>query len=582
MRKNLQIIAFILAVAMQCSLLGACGQAGKENSAVANAAAGSEAESLVQTEPSAAETATPDTDEAVGAPDYAVPEASAEEPSAEEERPPLYPVVEGDPIELSVFINAPPILPVDFSEMAAIQTCMEQTNVTMNFTSISQDAYYEQFNLMLASGNYTDLVAIPEAFYPGGIEALVEDEICVDLTPYFETCLPDYYATAYAANDDYRALSTSDSGKVVTVWALSEEFTYGTVIRQDLLEQVGMEVPATYDELDAVLHAFRNQLGLTAPTVMTSNWANNFEFLSGGMGAAAYSSVGEIAWQINAETKKVEPTIASQGYKDYITMLSGWWADGLIGDVSLTTVADPTPLNQAIYSGQVGFWCGKRDSFNTTADELAPEGFDAVPIPDITKTGTEMIPYDRGGATKSNTGGLAVTSQCAYPEEAMKVLNWFWTDEGVTASNFGEEGFSFEYDENGEPQFTDVINNNPDYSAFEAMNIYLVFPDFPSYYPAQGIAMTFVCQKEVDAQTIWPSNRSSELKYYGTLTVDESQRYAEVVSDISTLISESVSGFVVGDTPMSQWDAFVETLENMGLPEITAIKQDAYDRYLAR
>lgn len=578
MKKHVRRMALLLVLAMLCSLLAACGEATAPSDTAA------EADAQVQEEPSAAEEAPAPaaTEEAAVPPDDAVPEASAEEASALEERPVLYPVVEGAPIELSVFINAPPILPVDFSEMGAIQTCMKQANVTLNFTSISQDAYYEQFNLLLASDNYTDLVAMPEAFYPGGIEALVEDEICIDLTPYFDTCLPDYYAKAYSANEDYRALSTSDSGKVVTVWALSEEFTYGTVIRQDLLDQVGMDVPATYDELDAVLHAFRNELGLTAPTVMTSNWANNFEFLSGGMGAAAYSSTGEIAWQINADTKKVEPTIASQGYKDYITMLSGWWADGLIGDVSLTTVADPTPLNQAIYSGQVGFWCGKRDSFNTTADELAPEGFDAIPIPDITKTGTETIPYDRGGATKSNTGGLAVTTQCAYPEEAMKVLNWFWTDEGVTAANFGEEGYSFTYDENGDPQFTDVITNNPNYSAFQAMNIYLVFPDFPSYYPAQGIAMTFVCQKEVDSQTIWPSNRSSELKYYGTLTVDESQRYAEVVSDIATLISETVSGFVVGDTPMSQWDSFVETLENMGLPEITAIKQAAYDRYLAR
>ncbi len=571
--KTKKVFALLLVIALSGSMLAACGS---ESTSSSGSVAQSASETSVSEEPASSVS-----DENVASQEESVVQTEPElETSSTYET--LYPVCDGTPIDLTIMINVPPVLPVDYSEMGAIQTCMEEANVDLEFISIAQDSYYEKFNLMCVSQDYYDLVSIPETVYTGGIKALVDDEICINLAPYFETCMPDYYNNVYAVNDDYRAQSTSDDGEVVTIWAISEEFQYGAVVRQDLLTQLDMEIPTTYDQVEDFLTACKSELGLSSPTVLVSNWFLQDGCLSGGLGVNGYATTGDIAWQINEDKKTVEASIATEASKEYITMLHRWWENDLIGDVSLTTTNDPTPLNDEIYTGSVGFWYGKRDTFNTTADELAPDGFDAIPIADITRTGNETVPYGLGGATLSTTGGLAITTQCAYPEEACKVLNWFFSDKGQIAINFGEENYTFTYDETGQPVFTDLITNNPDFTTFQAIQAYLVFPDFPGYYTAEGVEMGFVCEKEIDAQNVWPSNRSNDLKYYGTMTIEESKKYGEIVSDIETMVAENVSKFVVGDRDIDEWDEFIETLYDNGLSDLIEIKQDAYDRFLNR
>ena len=38
--------------------------------------------------------------------------------------------------------------------------------------------------------------------------------------------------------------------------------------------------------------------------------------------------------------------------------------------------------------------------------------------------------------------------------------------------------------------------------------------------------------------------------------------------------------FIAGEKPMEEFDAFVQTVEGMGVEEIVQIKQDSYDRYM--
>ena len=86
------------------------------------------------------------------------------------------------------------------------------------------------------------------------------------------------------------------------------------------------------------------------------------------------------------------------------------------------------------------------------------------------------------------------------------------------------------------------------------------------------------------ASGIWASNRDNEYNYPKTasLTTQENEDFASLYSDITTVINEQVPTFVLGIRSMDEWDSFVQGLKDMGIEDCIALKQDAYNRYIAR
>lgn len=68
-----------------------------------------------------------------------------------------------------------------------------------------------------------------------------------------------------------------------------------------------------------------------------------------------------------------------------------------------------------------------------------------------------------------------------------------------------------------------------------------------------------------------------------SLTPEESTEAAGILSDLTTYLEENLIKFLIGDLDMDKdWDTFRDTVESMGLEDVVAIYQAAYDRYLTR
>lgn len=65
--------------------------------------------------------------------------------------------------------------------------------------------------LALSAGEYPDVVLAYEGFYNGGLTALIEDEVAIDLTDYAEY-MPDYLALINSREDYSRAAISADGG----------------------------------------------------------------------------------------------------------------------------------------------------------------------------------------------------------------------------------------------------------------------------------------------------------------------------------------------------------------------------------
>ncbi|MBD9283018.1 MAG: extracellular solute-binding protein, partial [Clostridiales bacterium] len=61
----------------------------------------------------------------------------------------------------------------------------ENTGVTIDLTVVDKTSQTDKFNLMIASGEYTDLLNIGD--YTAGTEAAYDEDIIIDLGDYLET-----------------------------------------------------------------------------------------------------------------------------------------------------------------------------------------------------------------------------------------------------------------------------------------------------------------------------------------------------------------------------------------------------------
>ncbi|HML47797.1 MAG TPA: hypothetical protein PKE04_13720 [Clostridia bacterium] len=59
-------------------------------------------------------------------------------------------------------------------------------------------------------------------------------------------------------------------------------------------------------------------------------------------------------------------------------------------------------------------------------------------------------------------------------------------------------------------------------------------------------------------------------------------RLTVIVTDINTYRDESATRFIVGEVGFDQWDTYVQTLQQIGLKELEAAYQAAYDMMKAQ
>lgn len=91
--------------------------------------------------------------------------------------------------------------------------------------------------------------------------------------PMLDDCLSDFKHGIFSTNEDYRKGLISDNGHMTTIKSYENQSTMGLYIRQDWLDQLGLETPETFDELHDVLVAFKNQIpGCDYPMLLTQNW----------------------------------------------------------------------------------------------------------------------------------------------------------------------------------------------------------------------------------------------------------------------------------------------------------------------
>jgi putative aldouronate transport system substrate-binding protein len=84
----------------------------------------------------------------------------------------------------------------------------------------------------------------------------------------------------------------------------------------------------------------------------------------------------------------------------------------------------------------------------------------------------------------------------------------------------------------------------------------------------------------INWSVVWSDNNASKYKYPPvTINSAEAEIIGEKWTNIDTYSQEMIIKFIIGTEPLSRYDAFLSTLDKLGVKEVLRAKQDAYNRY---
>ena len=584
----------ILAILLACCMilaLAACG-----GTAVSDAAA-SEAQSAQASAEAAEEAAEPAAEpEAAAAAEAeasAEPEASAEEPAEVEAQNFEIPMpLTEEPVTFTFFMRFNPQVQdwcQDMSDNLFYNTLEELSNVHIDFKLFHPMNFGEQFNLEMASGDYSDMYCEAATGYPGGYDKGVEDDVFLELTPYIEEYAPNYNAII-TSNDQNRRDSMTDEGRIVffaTAYDQGQPNNKGPMIRADWAREFGMD-PAeisTYDEYEEYIRQAYETYGATVDLPMAGT--PGFGFLTSGYGTeAGFGNSFEATMPFFQIDGQLQSGILADGFTDYVEMVARWYQNGWIyqdfmnEDFGMQGGAD----FGMVTDGTSSLWWSEKDYievYNTSAQD---PNFEIAAIQDAVKNeGDKTHLGQTNHESLSTMSNIVISTACAEPEICIQWLDYRYTEEGKMLANWGVEGVSYEYDEQGNPQYTDLIVNNP-----EGMTATLA--QF-RYMLQNTVCLTDVSAKDqgmtpqqLEAPIIWNTDKDNSwgLPTTLTMTTEEADEYNSMAGDIITYGQEHFLKYITGDEPIEALGDFVETCKSMGLEDCVAIRQASLDRYYQR
>lgn len=555
MKNAKKLVALLLSLALVLSL-GACGGNGGSSTS-------SEASPSSTTEESGAAAESGD-------------ESQAETAETGEFQLPIV----DEPTTLSYFVaddsNAA-IMTTDWNDNEFYQEMERRTGVHLEFEMVSSADYQTNFNLMIASGNLADMIYVGASYYAEGVDAAIDDGYFLDLTDLVDEYMPNYERIR-TSDVQYELLSTTDSGRLGAVYELRQSKQgpwLGLWIRQDWLDDLGLETPVTFDDYHEVLTAFKNEKGATAPLILNFSGSDGeFGTMSGGLNVLN-------SWQLD-ETGKVNFGPYMDAWKEYVTIMHQWYTEGLI-DPDFMATDERTADMAKVVTGASGLFAALYTMPSVYEAASEDPNMNLAPVnPPVMNEGDEGHIRLRDSYTSGNT---AISADSENWEVALRWLDYLYTEEGALLANYGVEGDTFEFDENGEPVFTDkILNNENGWTMTQTVASYLC--------PSAGIAnwsdwtreLAGVPEKDQACYDVWSEFSDDwRLPSSVTLTQDESTERAALYADISTIVKEQTAQFISGALDIEEnWDAYISALEASGIERAIEITQAAYDRYLAR
>lgn len=477
-----------------------------------------------------------------------------------------------EPIELSVHLHFGNLENQIFNDdWAVFQKAAELTNVSLTGSAPrTSTESREVFTLMLANRPLPDIIHFGGK---GDMNALGGEGGLIPLQELIEEHAPNIQR--YLDEDiDYRRHVTAGDGNIYYLTFKTDGLaSTGWFIRQDWLDNLSLEIPATVDDLYEVYTAFRNDdpndNGLTDEIPYFNRQRHGINYLLN-LWDATNSFILD-------ETDTITYGPLHDSYREAMANIAQWYDEQLIdqefytreGDVRLT-------LLQGDIGGSTQDWFASTSGYNARSRDQVP-GIEFVPIAPPASISGDQSWFDSRQPFTANGWGISAAN--AYPVETIKYFDFWFSEEGRRLANFGIEGETY-----------DLVDGTPVLKDFVLQAEGGVLNELKKY----GAQIEFGWHQDFENERQWtspdvlPAIEAYNDIYINTskqvpdlpFTAQESDRLTLLQGQVNTHLNEISQRWILGGEDVNaNFDGFVQNLRSLGIEEILEIRNAAYDRY---
>lgn len=480
----------------------------------------------------------------------------------------------------------------------------KDAGVNIEWTCMS-DSLAEQVNIRIAGGE------LPDAFMGVGfsnydISRYGDEGTFIDLTPYLtEEYMPNL-SKILKENPDIKSAITMDdgyiyglpSGERMGTGGIGKEEDYSiftipqySMINKAWLDDLGLKVPTTLDELHTALKAFKdndmsakyygNDPGSTIPMSTGFDqwcWGQNIFYAGFGFTNWPNDVCNDLVLR---DDGTVDFVCTSDNYRDAVAYFHDWYAEGLM-DIEMFSQSD-TQLIAKCSQGYVGVatWWYIEEVMGEFADDYV-----FLPILDG-PDGTHNVTVRSGGPISS--GQLCITKACKSPINLLKFYDQWYDPENVMQLHYGPIGVFFTgQDENGvwESITEDEAQERFGKSSGEVRGEYETYGPkliLSDYYTTTFKMEDRAIERLTDLYDYWMPYVDSTTTYpvdcvFTSRELDDIDWYK---SNFETTVSEYEGLWLKNGGPTDEeWADYLKNLEKKcGMNELLATYQAAYNRY---
>lgn len=595
--KRRTLWSVLLAVSLLLGLLSGCG--GESSSNQESASSGSVAEATE----APVEQETPETETPAAQPEASVVESTVEAETEE--------TTTGDPFAamaeeyityplagentISIWYYAPGYVEyVDSNyKFNAIDEAEAATGVKLEFIEVGNTTAAEQFNLMVASGDMTDLIPASE-YYTGGLTKAYEEDIIVDINEYVEENMPNYAAVFETLDEKTQREALSDG--MMLAFRIIADGSYsgnGFVTRSDWMQELGVSWDSNLISLEEFTDYLRD-IHSTFDTPYTYYMTDGTINLQAAFDTAIPALVSDgfmtfVTSAIFREGDTVNSGWITDGYRDYLEWIRTMMAEGILYEDFLSLENSKLVMNEYCGTGLTGVWMANADKIEETAAYATEADYGVAAVPNIVADPEAPYVWLQDVSLVTTNVGFSISADCNQPELVCQWMNYFWTTDGYYMANYGVEGESYHMERDAavfdwDKPITDTGKTAPNAEMAQQLFTMMRFTFF--YSDHDRLLPTFP-DSALEAIEIWNPEGSDERYYPTTLeagfTVDENAKIAEYEQDMLTYAQETCLKFMTGELEITDqnWNDYIATMEEMGIHEVIAVYQNAYDQYLA-
>jgi putative aldouronate transport system substrate-binding protein len=459
----------------------------------------------------------------------------------------------------------------------------KRTDITLESTVIPGSDYNQKRSVMISAGNAP--MIIPKTYHPdeeqyiaGGAILPVSDY--VDLMPHFQDKVKKWNM-----GPDLDQNRQQD-GKFYLLPGLHERLwvDYSLAMRTDIVQKLGLSTPKTWDDVYSTLKAMKAAYPDIYP--LSDRWsvpaqpgANAlFSVLGSTHGLYTGWSYQHTMWDANA--KKFVYTGAMDQYRQVLTYLNKLVSEKLM---------DPESFTQTDDQARQKFASGRSFVISTNAQTVANQY--RKDIAKIAGATVEKIPVPIGPTNGDILGsrlesGLMLSRKVRDSKNfvaLMQFVDWlYYSDNGLMFSKWGVEGTTYT---GSVDAGTFKLLPEVDWAGLNPgapKNLQVDYGFFNGVFAYGGSTKMLNSQfpaEEQKFQQVMNSRKAIPLPPPRPLNAEEREQVTLWESGLKDHMYQQSLKFVLGQRPLSEWDAYVNELKAKNMTQYVDIVNKAAERY---